>query len=85
MLVPKEPAYLQTLTRMDQSDSDGSFSLRDLVPGQYTIVAIEDGWDLDWSQPEVMAGYLAKGAAVTVAETGSVPVALAEAVKVQPR
>ena len=32
------------LIRRDQSDSDGSFALRDVVPGQYTVVAIQDGW-----------------------------------------
>jgi hypothetical protein len=37
-----------------------------VVPGAYTVVAIEDGWNLDWSDPVVMAPYAAAGAPVTV-------------------
>ena len=33
----------------------GTFSLQDVAPGSYTLVAIENGWDLDWSQPGVIA------------------------------
>jgi hypothetical protein len=41
VLVPKEPAAFRALVRRDQSDSDGSFSLRDVAPGEYTVMAIE--------------------------------------------
>ena len=54
------------LFRRDQSDLDGTFSLRDVTPGKYTLVAIENGWDLDWSQPEVIAVYAKHGRAVEV-------------------
>jgi Carboxypeptidase regulatory-like domain len=57
VLVPEHPAQNGDLFRRDQSDLDGTFSLRGVVPGAYKIVAIEDGWDLDWSQPEVIAAY----------------------------
>ena len=53
--------------RRDQSDSDGSFVLRQLLPGHYTLVAIEDGWSLEWARSEVMARYVAQGLKVTVA------------------
>ena len=39
------------LVRRDQSDSDGSFSLMNVVPGAYTVVAIEDGWNLGLERP----------------------------------
>ncbi|MGA3046360.1 MAG: carboxypeptidase-like regulatory domain-containing protein [Terracidiphilus sp.] len=69
LLVPKDLTSLESLARRDQSDSDGSFSLRDVVPGQYTVVAIEGGWELDWARPAVIARYLPGGIPVTV--TGS--------------
>ncbi len=66
VLVPKNPGANWALFRRDQSDSDGSFGLRDVVPGQYTVVAIEEGWELDWAKPEVISRYLPKGIPVTV-------------------
>ena len=85
VLVPKEMALMDVLNRRDQSDSDGSFSLKQVVPGKYTVVAIDNGWDLDWSKPEVIARYLSKGTAVTVTDTSGDAVHLAGPVAVQPR
>jgi hypothetical protein len=31
------------------------------MTGSYTITAIENGWDLDWSQPVTIAAYLKHG------------------------
>jgi len=69
VLVPKERSAFRALARRDQSDSDGSFSLRDVVPSQYTVVAIQDGWELDWQRPEVIGRYLSGGIPVTVTES----------------
>jgi hypothetical protein len=85
VLVPKEPAAFRALVRRDQSDSDGSFSLHDVAPGQYTVVAIEDGWDLDWTQPEVIGRYLPQGIAVTVTDRQGKLVRLTEPVPVESR
>jgi hypothetical protein len=85
VLVPTEPEAVRGLARRDQSDSDGSFSLRDVAPGTYTVVAIEDGWELDWARPEVIARYLPHGVGVTVTERSGKLVRLAEAVPVQAR
>jgi len=68
VLVPMDLAGIDGLVRRDQSDSDGSFSLRNVVPGRYTVVAIEDGWTLDWAEPKVIARYLPGGVAVTVSD-----------------
>jgi hypothetical protein len=54
------------LFRRDQSDLDGSFVLPSVIPGKYTVIAIQDGWSLEWGRPEVLAQYLAKGVPVTV-------------------
>jgi hypothetical protein len=83
VLVPKEMASFPALARRDQSDSDGSFALRDVAPGQYTVVAIEDGWNLDWARPEVIARYLPGGIPVNVTESSGKLVRLSEAVPVQ--
>jgi 5-hydroxyisourate hydrolase-like protein (transthyretin family) len=85
VLVPKEMAAFLSLARRDQSDSDGSFSLRDVAPGQYTVVAIQEGWELDWARQEVIGRYLSHGVAVTVTESSGKLLKLPEAVPVQSR
>jgi hypothetical protein len=34
--------------RRDESDSDGTYTLRDVLPGRYRMLAIDDGWELEW-------------------------------------
>jgi len=72
VLLPKNRALWKALTRRDQSDSDGSFALPDVAPGEYTAIAIEDGWALDWTSPEALARFLTSGISVTVtAQSGT--------------
>ncbi|MGA8618058.1 MAG: carboxypeptidase-like regulatory domain-containing protein [Candidatus Sulfotelmatobacter sp.] len=66
VLVPKDPEMNRDLFRRDQSDLDGTFSLHGVVPGAYTLLAIENGWDLDWSQPGIIAAYLKHGRKIQV-------------------
>jgi hypothetical protein len=66
VLVPKDPSSSPDLFRRDQTDLDGSFQLNSVVPGSYTILAIQDGWDLDWSQPASIAPYMKKGQLIEV-------------------
>jgi hypothetical protein len=70
VLVPQDIEHSSLLVRRDQSDSDGTFSLYDVLPGSYTVVAIQNGWDLQWLNPEVLRPYLKTGTAVTVAPRG---------------
>jgi hypothetical protein len=56
-----------------------------VAPGEYTVVAIEDGWKLDWARPEVIAPYLPKGVSVKVTESSGKLMHLSEAVPVQSR
>lgn len=74
VLVPQDPANNAPLFRRDQSDSDGTFTLPDVVPGPYTVIAIANGWDLDWSNPAVLQPYLKRGAAVQVPPNGELQV-----------
>jgi hypothetical protein len=85
VLVPKNPESNRQLFRRDQSDLDGSFDLQSVIPGSYTIVAIENGWDLDWSSPGVIAHYCQHGRTVTVGDVGQRSVHLPDAVELQPR
>ena len=85
VLVPADLAALPSLARRDQSDSDGSFSLRNVVPGRYTVVAIEDGWEVDWSRPEVIARYLPGGISVTVTSSSGKLLTLPGPVPVESR
>ena len=73
VLVPKDVEGNRDLFRRDQSDLDGTFSLQDVAPGSYTLVAIENGWDLDWSQPGVIAVYAKHGRAIQVTNTPGKP------------
>jgi hypothetical protein len=66
LLVPRNPEAEREMFRREQRDSDGSFQLNRVVPGQYTVVAIEDGWTLDWARPEVITRYLPKGLKIIV-------------------
>jgi hypothetical protein len=83
VLVPKDAVVDRDLFRRDQSDLDGTFVLHTVVPGSYTLLAIEDGWDLDWSQPGVIGAYLKRGQKVEVGNQGMRPIDLAEAIEVQ--
>jgi hypothetical protein len=83
VLVPNNPEVNRDLFRRDQSDLDGTFSLQNVLPGSYTVLAIENGWDLDWSQPGVIAAYLRRGQAIEVGQPSGRIMRLAEAVEVQ--
>lgn len=85
VLLPKNPARWKALTRRDQSDSDGSFAFRDVAPGEYTAIAIEDGWPLDWTSPAAMARYLAGGTNVTLTGNSGKLVQLSSPVAVEQR
>lgn len=83
VLVPKEPELHLDRFRRDQSDLDGTFSLQGVVPGSYTILAIENGWELDWSQPSVIRAYLKRGRSVEIANQSARPVDLDDPIEVQ--
>jgi hypothetical protein len=75
LLLPQDAAESR-LIRRDQSDSDGSFTIKGVLPGKYTLVAIEDGSNLLYKTPGVMKPYLAGGIPITV------PMATADPLKV---
>jgi hypothetical protein len=85
VLVPKDPETHRDMFRRDQSDLDGSFALPNVVPGSYTVVAVEDAWGFDWSKPTLLARYAEHGQTLTIGELIQGAVHLPEPVQVQPR
>ena len=85
VLVPSNPEADRELFRRDQSNLDGSFTLQGVIPGAYTLVAIENAWDLDWAQPSVIGHYLHRGQPLTVPADKQGPIRLSDALEVQPR
>jgi hypothetical protein len=83
VLVPKDLESHGDAVRRDQSDSDGSFVIRGVLPGSYTLIAIEDGWDLLWTHSGALATYLPHGQNLTIGALMRGSVHLPEAVEAQ--
>ena len=76
LLVPQD-LNRSLIIRRDQSDSDGTFTLREIPPGRYTLLAIDDGSGLAYADPAAIQPYLAGGQVIDI------PMADAGPVKVQ--
>jgi len=85
VLVPKNPAAYDSLVRRDESDSDGSFALRNVAPGEYSLIALENAWDLDRAGLPMLARYLPQGISVTVRSNAGTLIQLPAAVPAQER
>jgi protocatechuate 3,4-dioxygenase beta subunit len=83
-LIPKNPQAHLDMFRRDQSDSDGSFALPAVIPGTYTLIAVEDAWGFQWLQPDVLNRYLQHGQNLTIGELMTNTVHLPDPVEVQP-
>jgi len=83
-LIPKDPQSHLDMFRRDQSDSDGSFVLPDVIPGTYTLIAVEDAWGFPWQQPDALKRYLEHGQNLTIGELMTNAVHLPDPVETQP-
>ena len=83
-LVPSDPVAHIDLFRRDQSDFDGTFALQGVIPGAYTIVAIEDAWGLDWLQPNALARYVQHGQNISIGDFMIGTLHLPNPIEVQP-
>ena len=70
LVVPNDYQGGALTIQRDQSDSDGTFTLAAVPPGKFTVVAIQDGWDQEWSNPSVVKVWLGGGEQVEVAPYG---------------
>jgi hypothetical protein len=77
LLVPESGLEIDEDSRMDESDSDGTFSLRGILPGEYVLMGIKDGWDLEWAKPGVLKPFLPAGQKLSIAANQSVKVTVA--------
>jgi hypothetical protein len=73
------------LFRRDESDLDGTFTLPEVVPGTYTIIAVEDAWGFEWLKAQVLARYVQHGQNVIIGQKMKGTVHLPEALEVQGR
>jgi Carboxypeptidase regulatory-like domain len=85
VLIPKDPEAHLEYFRRDQSDFDGTFSVAFIVPGKYTIVAVEDAWGVEWLQPGVLSRYAQHGQELTIGPLMRGTVHLPDPVDVQPK
>ena len=85
VLMPADPVRDRDYFRRAQSDSDGNFVLKNVEPGKYTAVAIQDGWSLDWAQPDVIRHYAQRGQQLNITEQSPQTTQLSEALEVQPK
>ena len=66
LLVPitiEDPNSIPILVQ-DQTNTDGSFEMANVIPEQYILVAIDHGWQINWGDPSTLRGYLMQGVAV---------------------
>jgi len=78
LLVPAtmgDPASL-TFLRRAQTATDGSFLLTNLIPGQYILLTIDHGWDVNWRDQATLRRYLLQGEPVDLAAASTVRPAL---------
>ena len=74
LLVPESGREMEEDSRIDESDSDGTFSLSGILPGGYVLLAIKDGWDLEWAKSDVLRPYLSAGQKMSIAANRSAKV-----------
>jgi 5-hydroxyisourate hydrolase-like protein (transthyretin family) len=82
-LVPKDPRTHLERFRRDQSDMDGTFMVGGILPGTYTLIAVEDGWGFAWMKEGVLEKYLAKGQQLNIGVMMNNKVVLPEALEAQ--
>jgi 5-hydroxyisourate hydrolase-like protein (transthyretin family) len=85
VLIPKDPEAQREYFRRDQSDFDGTFSVANIMPGTYTIVAVEDAWGMEWMQPGVLSRYAQHGQELTIGALMRGTVHLPDPVETQPK
>ncbi|CAN5685386.1 hypothetical protein BH10ACI4_BH10ACI4_16420 [soil metagenome] len=63
LLVPITVGELGSIAepRRDQTNTDGSFDLDMVIPGQYILIAVDHGWDIRWNDPATLNHYLLRG------------------------
>jgi protocatechuate 3,4-dioxygenase beta subunit len=53
-----------TMLRQDQTNTDGSFEVANIIPGEYILIATDHGWQINWGDPSTLRRYLMQGVPV---------------------
>ncbi len=63
LLVPVTVEQTGSITelRLDQTNTDGSFHIDGVIPGQYILVALDHGWHVNWRDSATLRHYLGHG------------------------
>ena len=71
LLIPAtlgEPDSLDIIRR-DQTNTDGSFDLVNVLPGKYILLAIDHGWQVNWKASGTLRGQMMHGVSVDLTST----------------
>ncbi len=74
MLVPAtmgQPGSI-TVLRRDQTNTDGSFAIDNLIPGDYILLAIDNGWTVNWHDASTLDKYLVQGVPIAAGSNASI-------------
>ena len=68
MLVPASFGQPESITmlRRDQTNTDGGFEIDQVIPGNYILLAIDDGWTVNWRDLSTLRRYLVHGVPVAL-------------------
>ncbi len=74
MLVPATYGQLGSITvlRRDQTNTDGSFLIENIIPGDYILLAIDHGWTINWHDPSTLETFLIHGTPLALQSNASV-------------
>ena len=85
VLLPEDIANRTRFIWEDQTDLDGSFHLKGIPPGHYTLVAIQDGWEIEWQREGAFDHYLALGTPIVIPNAANSSLKVPTPIAVQPR
>jgi hypothetical protein len=74
LLVPitiEEPDSIDFLQQA-QTYTDGSFDFENVIPGQYILVVIDKGWQINWGDRSTLRRYLTQGVPLELKPSASV-------------
>lgn len=74
MLVPATFGQTGSITilRRDQANTDGSFLIENIIPGDYILLAIDHGWTVNWRDPSTLERFLTHGLPLALQSQASV-------------
>lgn len=78
ILVPAGEDTNADLFRRDQTDLDGSFTLGNVLPGNYLLLALDNAWDIRWNDTATLTPYLLQSTPINVKPGGTPSIHLKE-------